>query len=111
MINTPKFYDLMTPVLRVLESLGGSANILEITEHIVNHLYLTEKAAKYLNNPGRTHQTKLECRIYHANKYLCCYGVLEEIEPDIWGLTDKYEPGMIVTHDHIIKAAMEKLTA
>ncbi len=107
-MKIPKFYDLMTPVLRAIEKLGGAANIQELAEEVINVLCPSETTLSALKAPGRIHPSKIECKIAYASKYLCFYGVLEQNEDDTWMVTDKHELGMVVTHDDIIKFALEK---
>ncbi len=108
-MNIPKFYDLMTPVLRVLENLGGTAPFEIIAEEIVESLELPKEEACSLYKTCGARITKIEHNVAYAAKYLCSYGVIEKVEPNVWALTDKYEPGMVVTHENILDAAKERL--
>ncbi len=109
-VRVPKFYDLMTPVLRALESLGGEAHITQISDEVINMLCPSEKTHSCLMQPRGEHPTTIICLIHHASKYLCCYGVVEKKDAEYLCITDKYKPGMTVDYSDILKEAQNRLT-
>ncbi len=107
-MQVPKFYDLMTPVLRAMDRLGGYAHIDQLTAELVKILCPTDTTRSCLLQPGKRRNTRLECLTRYACKYLCCYGVLKPHSADAWGITDRYEEGMDITHDDIISEALNR---
>ncbi len=108
-MQVPKFYELMTPVLRAMDTLGGYAHIDQLTHEVANILSPTERTRFCLFKPGRTRKTRLECLTRYACKYLCCYGVLECHFEHEWKTTDMYEVGMTVSPRDIIHEALNRV--
>ncbi len=87
MTNLPTFDQLMNPTLKALKLLGGSGNVDEIHNKVVELLSLPTEQAELLHDPERGGQTELEYRLAWARSYLKKFGVLENSSRGVWALT------------------------
>ncbi len=87
MANLPTFDQLMNPTLKALKLLGGSGNVDEIHNKVVEILSLPTEQAEQLHDPERGGQTELEYRLAWARSYLKKFGVLENSSRGVWALT------------------------
>lgn len=83
--DVPSFDDLFVPVLKAMESLGGSGNIEEINEKVYELLNLDAKILEIQHNTdGRT---EMEYRLAWARTYLKKTNFIDNSVRGIWTLT------------------------
>ncbi|MCP4933757.1 MAG: hypothetical protein GY927_06015, partial [bacterium] len=87
MVDVPPYQELMNPVLRVLNVLGGSGSIQEIYEKIIEIENFDEQMLEISHLGGN--QTEFEYRLAWARTYLKKFGSLENSERGVWALTKK----------------------
>ncbi|MCA0423739.1 MAG: restriction endonuclease [Proteobacteria bacterium] len=88
-ISIPKFDELMIPVLRALQALGGSASNEELHDWVADNLKIMPEARDLPHGEGPN--TELRYRLHWARSYLKSYGAINNSERGIWTLTDKGE--------------------
>lgn len=87
MTSLPTFDQLMNPTLKALKLLGGSGNIDEIHNKVVEILSLPSEQIEQLHDPQHGGQTELEYRLAWSRSYLKKFGVLENSSRGVWALT------------------------
>lgn len=85
----PKFDELMIPVLRALQALGGSASNEEMHDWVADNLKITPEARDLPHGEGPN--TELRYRLHWARSYLKSFGAINNSERGVWTLTDKGE--------------------
>lgn len=85
----PTYDELMNPLLRALQSLGGSGSIEEIYDKVVELEQLPEEILALQHDPEKSTQTEVAYRLAWARTYLKKYGLLENSSRGIWALTAK----------------------
>jgi len=83
------FDQLMLPLMKALINLGGSGNIDEIYEAVVELEKFDEETLAVMHNPDKSSQTELGYRLAWARTYLKKAGYLENSSRGVWTLTDK----------------------
>lgn len=86
-IPVPKVPDLFVPILRVLESLGGSASIEEINDRVAALMGLPDEVRAVPHGDGPT--TKFDYRCAWARSWLKNAGFTENSERGVWALTQE----------------------
>lgn len=84
--DLPPYKDLLLPVLRAVEDLGGTAHAREISEWLVEHLRLADDAValEYPNRPG---ESILLDRMAWARSYDKLGGLVETPQRGLYVLT------------------------
>lgn len=82
----PTKHELAWPTLKVLEDLGGSASIKQITSELAEFLSLPDESRDLLH--GRGPYTELEYRAAWARTYLKNIGAIENPARAIWRITN-----------------------
>lgn len=85
--EVPKYFELMMPVVRALDALGGSGSREEIRDRIVGDLKLPAVVADLTTNGGAS--TILDMRISWALSYLKAGGALDNSERGVWALSER----------------------
>jgi restriction system protein len=85
MVHLPGYTDFFNPVLHALRDLGGSARPMEVQDHIVDSLRLTEEQIALENRDG---VSTLYNRIAWARFYLARAGYLDSSRRGVWALTE-----------------------
>ena len=104
----PTFDKLMIPTLNALETLGGSGNIEEIANTVIQALNLPENITSQLLNPEKSSQTIVENRLGWARTYLKKCGLLDNSERGVWTLTQKFRPGQKIDTDAIVLSVRDE---
>jgi restriction system protein len=102
-MELPKYDELMSPVLKALEELGGSGSNGEIEAKIVELLDLPEELTSLRRDPPRGNRSKLSERLSWAKSYLKAYGLIDNSDRGIWSLSPKYRPGQKIDRKKIIR--------
>ena len=82
----PTKHELAWPTLKVLEHLGGSASIKQITSELAEFLSLPDESRDLLHGRGR--YTELEYRAAWARTYLKKLGAVENPSKAMWRITN-----------------------
>jgi restriction system protein len=82
----PTFDELMNPLLKALQALGGSGSIEEIYDKVVELEKFSDEVVSQLHDPEKSTLTQIEYRLAWARTYLKKYGVLENSARGIWSL-------------------------
>jgi restriction system protein len=85
----PTFDQLMNPLLRALNALGGSGSTEEIYDKVVELDHLPDDVLAQPHDPEKSNQTEVGYRLAWARTYLKKYGVLENSSRGVWSLTSK----------------------
>lgn len=93
---------LMQPLLNALISLGGSGNVSEIYEKVIELEKFDDKTLSILQNPEKSSQTKIEYRLAWARTYLKKAGYLENSTRGVWSLTEKARQEKKINKDQIV---------
>ena len=89
MKKLPSFDDLMLPLIKALNALGGSGSVEEIYSKVVELTGFTDEILAQLHDPEKSSLTEVGYRLAWARTYLKKYGFLENSSRGIWALTDK----------------------
>ncbi len=85
----PTLDKLINPTLSVFHQLGGSGTIEEIEKGIIDFFPLSKTHQQAPHDPERGKQTELAYRLAVCRRYLKRYGLLENLKPKHWALTEK----------------------
>lgn len=85
----PTYDQLMSPLLRALQELGGSGSIEEIYDKVVELENFPDDVLTQLHDPEKSNQTQIAYRLAWARTYLKKYGLLENSARGIWSLNQK----------------------
>src|SRR5712691_10557767 len=88
-VKVPSFDQLMHPLLRALQELGGSGSIEEIYDKVVELENFPDDVLAQLHDPEKSNQTEIAYRLAWARTYLKKYGLLENSTRGIWSLNQK----------------------
>ena len=84
--SVPSRTELMNPALRALHSLGGRATIDEMHAQVVKNMGLSARAAITRHTDGK--QSKLSYELGWTRTFLKKYGLINNLKPGIWTLTE-----------------------
>jgi restriction system protein len=85
----PSYDQLMNPLLRALQALGGSGSIEEIYDKVVELERFPDDLLSQLHDPEKSNQTEIGYRLAWARSYLKKYGLLDNSARGIWSLNAK----------------------
>jgi len=88
-VRVPSFDQLMHPLLRALQELGGSGSIEEIYDKVVELEKFPDDILTQLHDPEKSNQTEVAYRLAWARTYLKKFGLLENSTRGIWSLNQK----------------------
>ena len=86
--DIPSFVELMWPTVQVVQDLGGSARIEEISEGVVEREGFSEEQQQVLRRPD-DRMTMIDYRLAWARNYLKNIGALENSARGVWAITDE----------------------
>lgn len=87
MTKLPSREELMNPTIEAIEQLGGSANVEEIYEKIVENLQLSDAMLEIIE--GKTGQSKLKYDLAWVRTLLKNKGTISNVGKGIWVLGEK----------------------
>ena len=107
------YKQLMLPLMQALDKLGGSGNINEIYEKVVELENFDEAALVMLHDPDKSNRTELDYRLAWARTYLKKAGYLENSSRDVWALTDKIKQAEKIDSSEVVNyvRSLDKETA
>ena len=85
----PTFDQLMNPLLRALQALGGSSSIEELYDKVVELERYPDELLSQLHDAEKSNQTEIGYRLAWARSYLKKYGLLDNSARGIWSLNAK----------------------
>jgi restriction system protein len=85
-LKVPTFDQLMHPLLRALQALGGSGSLEEIYDKTVELERFPNEVLAQLHDPEKSNHTEIAYRLAWAQAYLKKYGLLENSTRGIWSL-------------------------
>ena len=85
----PDMEQLMEPLLRALNELGGSGSINEIYEKVVELENFDAEILAVPHNPGKGRQTEFRYQLAWTRTYLKKAGYLKNSSRGVWALTEK----------------------
>lgn len=94
----PKFDDLINPLLKALQALGGSASISELEEKVAADLKLTDKDLEVIHDGNRA---KFPYNLAWARSYLKQFGLIENSARGVWSLTAEGQKTKHVDKDEV----------
>ena len=107
------YKQLMLPLMQALDKLGGSGNINEIYEKVVELENFDEAALVMLHDPDKSNRTELDYRLAWARTYLKKAGYLENSSRGVWALTDKIKQAEKIDSSEVVNyvRSLDKETA
>jgi len=100
----PTFDQLMNPLIRALQALGGSGSIEEIYDKVVELERLPEDVVSQAHDSENSNQTEVEYRLAWARTYLKKYGFLENSSRGIWALTAQAKQVKEINPQDVVRA-------
>jgi restriction system protein len=111
-IDVIPFSKMMLPLLKALQSLGGSANIDELDSRTIEIMQLPEEMVNVLHKEDGT-QTKIVYRLAWARTYLKKYGLIDNSAKGVWAFAEAFDGNIDnLSVNEIVKSvrAMSKKT-
>lgn len=102
-MKTPRFDQLMLPVMQALVNLGGSGSTHEIYEEVVKLEKFDDSVLNKPHNPERGNQSVINYRLGWARTYLKKAGYLENSARGVWALTPKGKQNQKIDTDEVVK--------
>ena len=102
--KVPSFDELMNPLLRAMQALGGSGSVEEIYDKVVELERFPDDVVAQPHDPEKSNQTELGYRLAWARTYLKKYGLLENSNRGIWALTAKAKGVEKVNPQDVVRA-------
>ena len=84
--GVPDQYDLCSPTLQALRSLGGRGRIRDIADTVIDQMNFTDEITRQLHEGGP--QTELEWQLGWARTILKTCGLMDNPQPGLWILTE-----------------------
>jgi restriction system protein len=84
--RVPTFDQLMHPLLRALQALGGSGSIEEIYDKTIELERFPDDVLAQLHDPEKSNHIEIAYRLAWARTYLKKYGLLENSTRGVWSL-------------------------
>lgn len=89
-IKSPTQIELIEPLFTALCSLGGSANISEIRDKVVEILQLTDEIVDEPHKGSASQQTELEYQLAWARTRLKAFGAITNSQRGVWMITPQF---------------------
>lgn len=102
--SIPTFDDLMNPLLKAINALGGSGSVDEIYEKVLELENIAEEISSIPHNPEKSNQTEVAYRLAWARTYLKKYGYVENSSRGVWALTQLAKENNSVKQQDVVKA-------
>jgi restriction system protein len=108
MNKIPTFDSLMNPLLKALNSLGGSGSIDEIYERVIQNEKINEEILSVLHDKEKSNLSEVGYRLAWARTYLKKFGYLENSTRGIWALTSKAKENEKVVPQEVVRYVREQ---
>lgn len=103
MTKVPTYDNLLNPLLKAMNALGGSGSIEEIYDKVVELEQFPEEVVSLLHDPEKSNQTQLGYRLAWARTYLKKFGMLENSSRGIWSLSAKAKDIESINPQEVVK--------
>jgi restriction system protein len=100
----PTYDQLMNPLLRALQALGGSGSVEEIYDKVVELEQFPDEVLSEPHDPEKSNQTEVAYRLGWARTYLKKYGLLENSSRGIWALSAKAKDLKMLNPQDVVRA-------
>ena len=102
-IKSPTQIELIEPVFIALRSLGGSANISEIRDKVIEMLQLSDEIVDEPHKGSASQQTELEYQLAWARTRLKAFGAITNSQRGIWMITPKFSDNDTVSRTDVVE--------
>lgn len=106
-IKSPTQLELLEPVFRALQELGGSATIDEIRDRVIENEKLSDEIVDEPHSGSASQQTELEYQLAWARTNLKAYGAITNSSRGVWMVTTEYADKDSVSREDVV-AFMKK---
>lgn len=103
----PKYHELMNPLLKALNELGGSGSIEEISAQVSESLDLPEDVLSIPHDPEKSSLTEVEYRLAWARTYLKKYGIIDNSERGVWVIVPEKKELKSINPKEVVKTVRE----
>lgn len=87
--NVIQYHQMMLPILKALQTLGGSANIDELNSRTIDIMQLSADMRNVLHKEDST-LTEVEYRLAWARTYLKKFGLIDNSVRGVWSFTETF---------------------
>lgn len=102
-IKSPTQVELIEPVFIALRSLGGSANISEIRDKVIEMLQLSDEIVDEPHKGSASQQTELEYQLAWARTRLKAFGAITNSQRGVWMITPKFSDNDTVSKTDVVE--------
>lgn len=102
-IKSPTQIELIEPVFIALRSLGGSANISEIRDKVIEMLQLSDEIVDEPHKGSASQQTELEYQLAWARTRLKAFGAITNSQRGVWMITPKFSGNDTVSKTDVVE--------
>ncbi|MCI6434989.1 MAG: restriction endonuclease [Clostridiales bacterium] len=102
-IKSPTQIELIEPVFIALRSLGGSANISEIRDKVIEMLQLSDEIVDEPHKGSASQQTELEYQLAWARTRLKAFGAITNSQRGVWMITPKFSDNDTVSKTDVVE--------
>lgn len=102
-IKSPTQIELIEPVFTALRSLGGSANISEIRDKVIEMLQLTDEIVDEPHKGSASQQTELEYQLAWARTRLKAFGAITNSQRGVWMITPQFSDKDTVSKTDVVE--------
>ena len=102
-IKSPTQIELIEPVFIALRSLGGSANISEIRDKVIEMLQLSDEIVDEPHKGSASQQTELEYQLAWARTRLKAFGAITNSQRGVWMITPKFSDNDTVSRTDVVE--------
>lgn len=102
-IKSPTQIELIEPVFIALRSLGGSANISEIRDKVIEMLQLSDEIVDEPHKGSASQQTELEYQLAWARTRLKAFGAITNSQRGVWMITTKFSDKEKVSKSDVVE--------
>ena len=102
-IKSPTQIELIEPVFIALRSLGGSANISEIRDQVIEMLQLSDEIVDEPHKGSASQQTELEYQLAWARTRLKAFGAITNSQRGVWMITPKFSDNDTVSKTDVVQ--------
>lgn len=100
-IKSPTQLELIEPTFAALVELGGSANIDEIRDKVIEMLKLPDDIVDEPHNGNASQQTELEYQLAWARTRLKNYGAITNSKRGVWKITTEFSDKTVVSREEV----------
>ena len=102
-IKSPTQIEVIEPVFIALRSLGGSANISEIRDKVIEMLQLSDEIVDEPHKGSASQQTELEYQLAWARTRLKAFGAITNSQRGVWMITPKFSDNDTVSKTDVVE--------